>query len=380
MTQQPKDLNTLDASTFTSKLQNGGYAALHFVDDTGDGVVEATVAGLDLEPQGLPAFSLLAAPDFFPLADQSEMTREPTIQRVQPLSEGRLPVNPTLPLPTTLNASAFGRDDSTVTAIVGERASGPTATPVDAPNRMVSFLPDGASNVFAPGWDTSRSRDVLGAYLSSSGLGSPFPEDAKLCAALASFWPAVAPDNGRTFGARFGNQLPMLDEELGFHPKHELVLSGKEVSRRGWDGEFGPFFEKVGSQTFVNFADIARSDYVSQALAGRITVALTAEVQTDDLIARHQALNECEAILSNSGPVHLVFFRTIHDWPAVGAGRPELLGEGFLLTFAELTGTPQASPDRTRLRHRVQRRHICQVGSNGIAYRRGGAPFTFLSF
>ena len=38
----------------------------------------------------------------------------------------------------------------------------------------------------------------------------------------ASFWPAAAPDNGRTFGHQsWGNQLPMLDGELGFHPKHD---------------------------------------------------------------------------------------------------------------------------------------------------------------
>jgi hypothetical protein len=33
-----------------------------------------------------------------------------------------------------------------------------------------------------------------GFDIAAYGLGSPFPEDAKLCAALNSFWPAVAPD------------------------------------------------------------------------------------------------------------------------------------------------------------------------------------------
>ena len=47
----------------------------------------------------------------------------------------------------------------------------------------------------------------------------------------------------------------------------------------------------------MNHVAIERSDYVSQALAGRIRVSLTAEVQSEDLIARHQALNACESVL-----------------------------------------------------------------------------------
>lgn len=52
----------------------------------------------------------------------------------------------------------------------------------------------------APGWDVSRDwlpdhRQHLATY----GLGSPYPEDTKLCAALSSFWPAVSPDATREF-------------------------------------------------------------------------------------------------------------------------------------------------------------------------------------
>ena len=268
-----------------------------------------------------------------------------------------------------------------MTAIVGSAASGPVSAAPNLPNRMVSFLPDAASNVFAPGWDTSRSRDAVGPFLTSSGLGSPFPEDAKLCAALASFWPAVAPDNGRTFGNQgFGNQLPMLDEELGFHPNHERVRSGNVVSYRGWDGEFGPFIERVGAKLHVNYVAIERSDYVSHALAGRIRVSLTAEVQSEDLIARHQALLKCQAALAVQSltNVCLVVVRKIDDWATFGAGVPQLTGAGFLMEFAELTGARKTTTELDRVRREIRKRHVCQVGSNGLAYKNGTAAFVFI--
>ncbi len=383
--QTPKDLNTLGDAAFTAAMQNGGHAAAHFADDCCDGCVEAVVTGLAPTAGGgaaanIPAFSLVTAPDFFPLGDQFEVEIDPTIRRVEPLSKGRLPVNPTLPLPSNPLSFAFDRADLTHTAIVGAVATGPAA-PIGGHHRQVSFLPDGASNVFAPGWDTSQSFDGIGQFLTSSGLGSPFPEDAKLCAALASFWPAVAPDNGRTFGNEgFDNQLPMLDEELGFHPNHERVKAGQVTSFRGWDGEFGPFFEKVGTKTFVNFVPIERSDYVSQALAGRIRVDLTAEVQSADLIARNQALEQCEQVL-NVGPgadTCLVVVRKVSDWATFGRGDPQLAGGGFLMEFAEFTGARTTTNELGRARRQVKKRHVCQVGTNGVAYKDGTAPFDFI--
>lgn len=378
--QIPEDLNELSEAAFTKAMEGGGYAAAHFTDDSCDGCVEAVVGGLASDVENLPAFSLITAPDFYPLANQLEMEIDPTIREVEPLSKGRLAVNPSLPRPSDPNAFAFKRQDKTVTAVVGGIASGPVSI-LRQPNRMVSFLPDAASNVFAPGWDTSRSRDAQGVFLTSSGLGSPFPEDAKLCAALASFWPAVAPDNGRTFGNEdpFGNQLPMLDEELGFHPGHERVKSGELSSYRGWDGEFGPFFEKVGSKLHVNYVAIERADYVSNALAGRIRVSLTAEVQSDELIARNQAFEKCEDVLDvpEDRAFCLVVVRKIDDWATFGAGSPELTGGGFLMEFAEMKATRKPTNERHRVRREVKKRHVCQVGQNGIAYKNGNAAFAF---
>ena len=382
VTQKPIDLNTLPAPKFATAMADGGYAAAHFTDDSADGCVEAIVTGLGSSPENLPAFSLITAPDFFPLADQFEVETDQTIDNVEPLSKGRLPANPSLPRPSNPTSFAFDRADKTVTAIVGGVAVGPKAEIIGHPNRMISFLPDSASNVFAPGWDTSRSRDALGVFLTTYGLGSPFPEDAKLCAALASFWPAVAPDNGRTFGNQgvFHNQLPLLDEELGFHPNHERVLSGEVKSYRGWDGEFGPFFERVGTKLHVNYVAIERSDYVSSALANRIRVSLTCEVQSEDLIARHQSLNACIRLL-RPGPnpnLCLVVVRKVDDWSTFGRGIPQLTGAGFLFEFAELTGSKKSTEELSRVRHEVRRRHICQLGANGIAYKNGGAAFKLI--
>jgi len=377
--QTPKDLNALNKTDFLTTMAKGGYAAAHFTDDSCDGCVEAVVKGLRAGIENQQAFSLITAPDFFPLADQFEVETDETIDRVEPLSKGRLPVNPSLPRPTDLTAPAFNRNDKTVTAVIGEFTTGPQASISGHINRLVSFLPDAASNVFAPGWDTSRSKDALGSFLTSSGLGSPFPEDAKLCAALASFWPSVAPDNGRTFGNEefLANQLPLLDEELGFHPAHERVKSGELNSYRGWDGEFGPFFEKVGSKLHVNYVAIERSDYVAHALAGRIRASLTAEVQSEDLIARHQVLNACQNILGSDENICLVVVRKVDDWTTFGRGLPQLRGRGFLYEFAELKGDRKPTADLSRTRKEVKKHHVCQVGSNGIAYKNGKAAFVF---
>ena len=382
--QLPKDLNNLAPGKFETTMAKGGYAAAHFIDDSCDGCIEATVKGLAIEFENLPAFSLVTAPDFFPLADQLEVEADPTVIRVRPLSKGRLPANLSLLRPSNRNTFAFEANDSTITAVVGPNAVGPATTVIGHLNRTISFLPDAASDVFAPGWDTSRSSNERGIFLTSSGLGSPFPEDAKLCAAIGSFWPAVAPDNGRTFGNEQGvdiplvNQLPMLDEELGFHPGHERVRVGEVDSYRGWDGEYGPFFEKIDGKPHVNYVAIERSDYVSQTLAGHIRVSLTGEVQSEDLIARHQALNACNGVLRTAANnVCLVVVRKIDDWASAGRGRPELVGGGFLMEFAELTGKRVATAELSRVRKIVSKYHICQVGSNGIAYKNGSEDFVF---
>src|SRR5262245_14410674 len=170
--------------------------------------------------------------------------------------------------------------------------------------RFASFLPDAAANVFAPGWNISLGTDGRDVYYAAYGLGSPFPEDAKLCAALNSFWPAVAPDASRTFGYQDDGSptaIPLMDGELGYHPDHPRARAGEVASHRGRDGEYGPFLESVDGAEFVNFASIVRSDYVSNSLGKKLGVRLTAGIDSAELIRRMTVLRRALAALPPAG-------------------------------------------------------------------------------
>ena len=181
----------------------------------------------------LPAYSLVTAVDYFPQVDQAtviawlEQRQKQPVGLAQsdlvfpqggpdPLSDGRFHVrsnaaaltptgclpNSALEDPLTPGRQAFAAEEAanlTATAVLGFAARG--AAPRDgADSGAASWLPDAASGVFAPGWDVSQHRINGRLNYVAYGLGSPFPEDSKLCAALNSFWPAVAPDSSRTYG------------------------------------------------------------------------------------------------------------------------------------------------------------------------------------
>jgi len=139
----------------------------------------------------------------------------------QPLSDQRLAAN------VELSAAGFEPHDDTMPAIFGQlNVDGGIGSRI-TPSQFFrcSMLTDGASGVFAPGWDVSIDRvvesgqteDTVVTFFSTHGLGSPFPEDAKLCAALSSYWPAVAPDITRTFqpSSRYATATPLLDSTIG---------------------------------------------------------------------------------------------------------------------------------------------------------------------
>ena len=101
--------------------------------------------------------------------------------------------------------------------------------------------------LFDPGWDTSQGvyyRSELlpfQKFLAGYGLGSPFIEDAKICAALGAYWPGVAPDSTRQYppDKKIGGVVypyptiaPLTDEEIGSAP----VESGQFMP---WDGVTG---------------------------------------------------------------------------------------------------------------------------------------------
>lgn len=283
-----------------SAVKAGGYRALHYVDYTGDGWIDVECPELALEvPRRLPAYSIVASPDFFPFVDQAALLdwteqsvqpstlkilwSAPGVSRPEPLSDQRYAANLQLP------GASFDPTDDTMTAIVGSfRSGGGRQTRLDRPRHpRASTLPDGAAGVFAPGWDTSFDRqhesdaddtgDMLKpgvTFLTNYGLGSPYAEDSMLCAALSSFWPAVAPDITRTFapGRNYATATPLTDEAIG--------LDGGEP----WDGVKGPTVDR--DKGIVEYKALAYGDYVEAALNSRFNYGAILHTSRDEYVAR----------------------------------------------------------------------------------------------
>jgi hypothetical protein len=274
-----EDLN--DDPDAVERVNAGGYRARHYVDYSGDGSIVASCPQVAVQvPRNVPAYSVVTAPDFYPNCDQRELVewwtqRVPTALRnrvwqTPPLTLSDERIAPNLQLPDV----DFRAEDVTVTAIVSlPLVVVPQQRPLDVGGtRRHAHLPDSAAGIFAPGWDTSH--DVLGevAHLAAYGLGSPFPEDAKLCAALSSFWPAVAPDAGRSFSQIFPTATPLTDEEIG------------SVGDLPWDGVAGP--RRIDGGDVVEYAAFEYVDYVRSALDTRFTLALTGKVDVLEYEAR----------------------------------------------------------------------------------------------
>jgi hypothetical protein len=251
---------------------------------------------------GHPAFCLVSPPDFFPQVNQRDLHAwwqgsvpeqiRSALWAVPPLalSEQRIAADATLPV-------GFDLHDDTVTAVVGHPAQGDSslvsAGPGD-PGRYTG-LPDGSPGGFDPGWDVSQGLisnkpgAPLERYLEGYSLGSPFLEDAKLCAALGSR-PAVAPDSTRTFSPgklaprslyRRPTVVPMTDEETGIVP----------LSSQGflpWDGVRGPQLTAVGGREVVAYPDIDRVDYVDNV--DKLTASLTSKIDLAETKARVLAM------------------------------------------------------------------------------------------
>ncbi|WP_375457555.1 hypothetical protein [uncultured Enterovirga sp.] len=292
-------------------IAKGGYRAQHFIDYAGDGAVMATVPQLAGEVKTrLPAYCMIAPPDFFPYVSQRDLsiwwqTEVPTRLRgalwaVPPtsLAERRLAGNVNLGL-------GFSINDTTITALVSHptaRAEPALRTTSDAPalpelatkaarTNRYSGLPDASPGIFDPGWDTSLGQrygdpDTLQPYMQNFGLGTPFVEDVKLCAALGSYWPGVAPDSSRTFsplrrGPGFDypwpTVVPLTDVELGIVP-----VEGERYLP--WDGVRGPRLETAGDGARVRYPDINRVDYLTGL--ERMTALLLAKIDLPETKAR----------------------------------------------------------------------------------------------
>jgi hypothetical protein len=379
---------------FQAKVRQGGYQALLFTDNTCDGCIVPRFGGpTPLTNRVIPAYSLVTAPDFFPLCDQVEISEWLTDNGLnreehfaqggpEPLSAERLPANPLVEHPLTA-APAFGGADNfaTTTALVSMGAVNSSNQPGKRSNLQVSYLPDAASGVFAPGWDVSDGKRPghQPAVPEFVRPGQPLPEDSKLCAALNSFWPAVAPDASRTF-LHGPTAFPMLDDELGYHPQHPLVRARQVEESLGWDGEQGPFFTE--DFVFVNFTSLERSDYTANALAGNMSVQKLCEVDAGEWIRRMVALRNCIAVLppgndqvNTAGNLKLISARKISSWEdQADKADIRLFGKGYLFEFATLGSNPQATGEPKRIRRAVARSFTCQLSDEFLFWKDNASP------
>lgn len=444
VTEDGREVGYLGASSEDfERIRAGGYWAAMFEDGICDGCVqavlspqlprsvEATAAGEIASLRSapiLPAFSLATAPDLFPLvdgADMEELDHHFLEGGTEMLSGGRLRANPNIRLPGS-DELAFpdpltgdpGRPEAyTVTAVLTDRTvRGPWFMSATRDYVSTNTLPDTASNVFAPGWDVTYSGERGGdltVHLSTLGLGLPFPEDIKLCAAANGMWPGSSPDAARTFqgnlkpvmigigrSRRPPTAVPLLDDELGYHPDSPAVRHHGNAASFGWDGEQGPFlFRSAGEgasrgRIHVNFADINASDYVVNARDSRMNVAVLQDLTTGELIARMDALRRCIGCLPGGGsPRHsrlwLVSAEGVGNWNAGAAGwglpadlfhgsvrwatvsRLSHAGSGFLYVFADVRR--ESRPDPLMPARHTQYcdfLYVCQVGGGRVAWVR----------
>ncbi|MEI5913409.1 hypothetical protein [Bacillus albus] len=309
----PNNLNKMKFEDMIKKISKGGYEALHYVDYTGDGWIEAFCPELTnlnfICPEtkfrlsgNHAAYSIITAPDFFPNCDQRELMEwyenevddsiklyiwEDKESLPLTLSDARYPVNIEL---KNEEARLFSINDDTMTAIVSlpyEKVPQGIQSRVAMTTRH-SYLPDAASGVFAPGWDVSFDIDKDGKeFIAAYGLGSPFPEDAKLCAALSTFWPAVAPDAARTFETSWPTVAPLTDQEIGM------------VGMVAWDGVTGPREDKeIG---IVEYTRISHADYVQNAMKNKFSLSITGKIDISEYKQRLLAMAYVYKALGLSG-------------------------------------------------------------------------------
>jgi hypothetical protein len=115
-------------------------------------------------------------------------------------------------------------------------------------------------------------------YLSNYGLGSPFPEDSMLCAALSSFWPAAAPDITRVFApGKYAITTPLTDDVIG------------QTGEEPWDGIPPPQL-RDGAAKIVEYYSIEYGNYVQAALQNKFNFGLIGQMTAKEYGARTLAM------------------------------------------------------------------------------------------
>lgn len=361
---------------FLKAVERPTWKAVAFLDGCADGYVGATIDLSDgTQRDAKRAYSVIAPPDFFPYVDQLEIDRWFRVSNFNadtqfkqggpdPLCFGRLTPIPHLRAKDDAFDS-FDRADQTMTAMVSDPPRRIGKNPAEAHRPLTTtFLPDASSNVFAPGWDVTYSSDHEGIFYATYGLGSPFPEDVKLCAAANAFWPAVSPDASRTFGrSDTPTAIPLMDCELGHCPQHPRAKLEPEHLKAGWDGERGPYIADGGKH--LNVADIERSDYVANTLDGTLEVAALAHLTSAEIIERMAALRAAVAVVDRGKTPaetdQTVISARVVDWDTEPDKPAEMTGPGFRFLFAELDDLDDAEPDREN-----PRRVLLQIKSDVV--------------
>ncbi|MGB8190843.1 MAG: hypothetical protein WCF67_02935 [Chitinophagaceae bacterium] len=305
--------------SFEITIDAGKYYAPLFEDSICDGMVYIANTTLLLENKSiklLPAFSIVTAPDFFPQVDPLDMVAydiAPGSNNNSNFYEGGVASLATArikPNPKIINTKNESTKDTYLAVLshLGKEKTGVAAQRLmtykdPAAERgydISGFLPDVASSVFAPGWDVTYCSldDITDIYVGTEGLGAPFIEDMKFCAALNGMWPATSPDSARTFQgsneAEYRNPtaVPLLDVELGISAKSS---AGKAHENWGWDGEQGPYLEKDKGADYwkINFTDLGRADAVNNALQGKVDLSQLRKLKSSQLIDRMECLKRC---------------------------------------------------------------------------------------
>jgi hypothetical protein len=382
-----------------AQIRAGGYQAQHYHDFTGDGWIEASIPELiSQEETSIPqnkfnmisAYSLVTAPDFFTNVDQGELRRwydklDSNLQyprwlgKLETLSDQEYP--PNLELKSIKDGNdkrIFNRHDKTATAIVSLPLKRIERQVPDSLSKTMrhSYLPDAASGVFAPGWDIGRDKsrgdDNDKSHLASYTLGSPFPEDSKLCAAISAFWPAVAPDAGRSF---WWEHIPGGDNLKGVYPTRSPLTDEEigSVGDRGWDGFSGPqLISDTETSEIIEYHASEYVDYVESALENKFSLNLTINVDNDEYQKRIKAMSR--AYLACGVPDEESQFLS----PVLSFGKVSLddlqLREaqerfgnplnGDIFRIEIVTGQQEIKVQKVRLK--ISQKFVCFVGNDNI--------------
>jgi hypothetical protein len=278
-----------DISAF---VRRGGFDAVHYRDFTGDGWVRAVCDELSVAiPLTLPAYSILAPLDLVPNVRQADlMDWYNNVAPVEiksnlwvgsspvPLCDVRDAANISLP------ESGFVISDVTVSALVGlatspAAGSQPVVRLPAIDDSQTTSLPDDASGIFAPGSEIGEDQTAQIAaedgtvnpstsFFSNYGMGSPFLEDTKLCAAQSAFWPGTSPDTSRVYEPHSQPSVtPLTDEEIP------------------WDGSPLPIL--IAGQQKVRHRSRAHTDYIRHA---KFNFGLLANLSIEEYVERTVAM------------------------------------------------------------------------------------------